>query len=58
MADGKAKGKDEILTEIDQRMVNQKDPSQMVIEIMLPEMIKVNKSTLDMIKRDTSKEIV
>jgi len=58
LADGKAKGKDEILTEIDQRMVNQKDPSQMVIEIMLPEMIKVNKSTLDMIKRDTSKEIV
>ncbi len=57
MADGEIKGKDETLTGIDQKMVNQKDLSQIVIEIMLSEMIEVNKDALDMTKRDTLKEI-
>ncbi len=38
-------------------MVNQKDPLQIIIEIMPPEMIEVNKDALDMTKRDTLKEI-
>ncbi len=56
MADGEAKGKNKILIEIDQKMVNQKDPSQMVIEVIPPEMIEVNKGALDAAKRGTSKE--
>ncbi len=58
LADGEVKEKDEILTGIDQKMVNQKDPSQMVIEVMLLEMIEVNKDTLDVTKRDILKGIV
>ena len=56
MADEGVKGKDEILIEIDQRMVNQKDPLQMIIEVMPSEMIEVNKDVSDVIKKDTSKE--
>jgi len=37
-------------------MVNQKDLLQMVIEVMLSEMIEVNKDVLDVAKRGISKE--
>ena len=55
MAGGEVKEKDEILIGIEQRMVNQKDLSQIEIEVILPEMIEVNKNVSDMVKRDTSK---
>ncbi len=55
MADGGAKGEDETLIRIDQRIANQKDPSQMVTEVMPPEMIEGNKDALDADKRDTLK---
>jgi len=58
LADGKAKGKDETLIRIDQRIVNQKDPLQMIIEVISPEMIEVNKGISDTAKRDISKETV
>ncbi len=51
MANEGAKGKDETLIGIDQRMVNQKDPSQMVIEVMLPETIEGNKDVSNADKR-------
>ncbi len=56
MADEKAKGRDEILTEINQRMVNQRDLSQIEIGVMLSGMIEGNKDASDVIKRCTSKE--
>ena len=56
MADGEAKGEGEILIEIDQRMANQKDLLQMVIEVMPPETIERNKDVSDADKRGTSKE--
>ena len=56
MTDGEVKEKDKILTGIDQRMVNQKDPSQMATEVMLLEIIEVNKDALDVVKRDILKE--
>ncbi len=55
MADGETKGKDEIPIGTDQRRVNQKDPSQMVIEVMSPETTEGNKGALDVDKRVTSK---
>ena len=55
MKDGRAKGEDETLIEIDQRMANQKDPLQMIIEVMLSEMIEGNKDASDTDKRGTSK---
>ena len=55
MADGEAKGEDEIPIGIDQKRANQKDPSQMVIEVILPEMIERNKDVLDVDKRGISK---
>ncbi len=58
MADGEVKERDETLIGINQRMANQKDPLQMVTEVILPEMIKVNKDALDVAKRDISKETV
>ena len=51
MADEEAKGKDRILIKIDQRMVNQKDPLQIVIEVMLSEIIEGNRDASDMVKR-------
>ena len=39
-------------------MANQKDPSQMVTEVMPPEMTEGNKDASDADKRDTLKEIV
>jgi len=36
-------------------MINQKDPLQMVIEVMPSEMIEVNKDTSDAAKRGISK---
>ena len=39
-------------------MVNQKDSSQMVIEVMPSEMIEVNKDASDVARRDISKETV
>ncbi len=57
MADGEAKGKDKTLIGIDQRMVNQKDPSQMIIEVMQAEMIEENRDVSDMTKRSISKGI-
>ena len=56
MADGEAKGEDEILIGTDQKMVNRKDLLQMVAEVMPPEMIEGNKDVSDADKRDTSKE--
>jgi len=58
LADRKAKGKVETLIEIDQKMVNQKDLSQMEIEVTSSEMIKENRGVLDVTKRVTSKETV
>ena len=55
MADGGVKGEDEIPIRIDQRIANQKDPSQMVIGVMLSKMIEGNKDVSDAGKRDTSK---
>ena len=55
MADGGAKGEDEILIEIDQRMASQKDPSQMVTKIMSSEMIEENKDVSDAVKRALQK---
>ena len=58
MADGEAKKKDEILIEIDQKMINQKNPLQIVIEVMRSEMIEESKGTSNVTKRATSKETV
>ncbi len=58
MADGGAKGEDEIPIGIDQKMANQKDPSQMVAEVMLSKMIERNKDTSDVNKRSISKRTV
>src|SRR6266540_536676 len=44
-----------IVPGIDQRMANQKDPSQIVTEVMLPEMIEGNKDVSNADKRSTSK---
>ncbi len=55
MADREAKGEDEILIRINQRMANQKDPSQMVTEVIPPGTIEVNKDVLDVDKKGTSK---
>ncbi len=55
MADGEAKGEDETLIGIDQRIANQKDPSQMVTEVMPPGMIEGNKDVSDADKRDILK---
>ena len=55
MENGGVKGKDEILIRIDQRMVNQKDPSQMVTEVMLAEMIEGNRNASDVNKRALQK---
>ena len=51
MADGGVKGEGEILIGIDQRMASQKDPLQMVTEVMLPETIEGNKDVSDVDKR-------
>jgi len=56
LADGEAKGKDEIPIGIDQKMANQKDPSQIVIEVMPPEMTEGNKDVSGADKRGISKE--
>ena len=53
MADGGAKGEGETPIRIDQRMANQKDPSQMVSEVMPSEMIERNKDVSDADKRYT-----
>ena len=58
MAGGRAKEEDEIPIGIDQRMANQKDPSQMVIEVMPSETIEGNKDVSDANKRDISKGTV
>ncbi len=55
LVDGGVKGEDETPIGIDQRMVNQKDPSQMVIGVMLPEMTEGNKDVSDADKRDILK---
>ena len=55
MADKEAKEEGETPIGIDQRMVNQKDPSQMIIEVILPEMIEVNRDISDATKRVISK---
>jgi len=58
LADEGVKGEDEILIGIDQRMANQKDPSQMVAEVMPPEMTEGNKDVSDADKRSISKGTV
>jgi len=55
LADGEAKGEDEILIGIDQKMANQKDPLQMVTEVIPPEMTERNKDVSDAGKRGISK---
>jgi len=52
---GEAKGEDEIPIGIDQKIANQKDPSQMVTKVMSPEMIEGNKDVSDAGKRGISK---
>jgi len=56
LTDGEAKKKDETLTGIDQRMVNQRGLSQMEIEVMQAEIIGTNKDASDVAKRGISKE--
>ena len=58
MADGGVKGKDETPIGIDQRMANQKDPLQIIAEVMLSKMIERNKDTSDVNKRSISKRTV
>ncbi len=58
MANGGVKGEDKIPIEIDQRITNQKDPSQMVAEVMPSETIERNKDVSDANKRDISKGTV
>ncbi len=55
MTDGEAKGEDETLIGIDQRMVNQKDSLQMETEVMPLGTTEVNKDVSDADKRGTSK---
>ena len=55
MADEETKGEDEILIGINQRMVNQKDLSQTVTEVMPSGMTEENKDISDVNKRGTSK---
>ncbi len=55
MVDGEAKGEEETLIRIDQRIVNQKDPLQMGTEVTSLEMIEENRDVSDVDKRDTSK---
>ena len=55
MVDEEVKEEGEILIGIDQRTVNQKDPSQMAIEAIPPEMTEGNKDASDADKRGTSK---
>ncbi len=57
LADEKVRERGETQIETDQRMVNQKDPLQIVIEVMQSEMTKENKGASDVIKRVTLKEI-
>ncbi len=56
MTGGEVKEEDETLIRIDQRMVNQKDPLQMVTGAMLSEIIEGNKDVSDADKRGISKE--
>ena len=56
MADGEAKGEDETLIGIDQRMVNQKDLLQMEIGVMPSGTIEENKGASDVTKKDILKE--
>ncbi len=58
MVDKKIKGKDEILIEIDQRIVNQKDLSLRIKEAMLLEIIKESKDASDIDKKATLRETV
>jgi len=55
LADGRAKGKGEILIRTDQRIANQKDPSQMVTEVIQLKTIEGSKDVSDADKRSTSK---
>jgi len=55
LTDGEAKGEDETLIGIDQRMVNQKDSLQMETEVMPLGTTEVNKDVSDADKRGTSK---
>src|SRR6266540_31908 len=55
LADGEVKGEDETLIEIGRRMVNRKDPLQIVTEVTLLGMTEVNKDVLDADKRGTLK---
>ena len=56
MANEEVKGRDKILTGIDQRMVNQRGLLQIEIEIMPLEMIEENKDASDAVKKDISKK--
>jgi len=58
LTDSGDKEKNKTLIGIDQRMVNQKDLSQIEIEVIPPEMIEANKGVSDAAKRSISKEIV
>ena len=51
MADGEDRERDETLTGIDQRIVNQRGLTQIAIEVMPPEMIERNKGVSDADKR-------
>ena len=55
MVDGEAKGEDEILIGIDQRIANQKDLLQKETKVILLEMIEGNKDVSDVDKRGTLK---
>ncbi len=58
LANEGAKKENETLIGIDQRIANQKDPSQMVAEVMPSETIEGNKDVSDADKRNTSKGTV
>jgi len=57
LTDSEDRKKNKILTGTDQRMVNQKDSSQMEIEVIQVEMIKGNRDVSDAAKRVISKGI-
>ncbi len=58
MADGEARKRAEILIGIDQRMVNQKEPSLKTKEAIPSKMIEKSKDAFNVIKRVTLKGTV
>ena len=56
MTDEEVREKAETLIEIDQKMVNQKDPLRKIKKVILLEMTEESKGASDVVKRITLKE--